>query len=279
MSASWIIGPCVLDHDGEVALQIAHHLAALAGRLEVSITFKASFDKANRTRGSSFRGPGLERGLELLAEVHRQTGLPILTDVHECWQAEPAAAVAEVLQIPAFLCRQTDLIAAAAATGRTVNIKKGQFLAPDDVVWPVEKARDAGARQVWVTERGACFGYHDLVVDPEGIATMLDLSRGGAFELVFDATHSVQRPSAGPGVTGGERRRVPALLRAAAAIGVRRFFIETWPDPDDPVRAPSDGPNAVPLAWVETLVTQTNAVCDLVGAFSAVGGSAVYDPA
>jgi len=275
----WIIGPCVLAHDGRVALQIAHHLAALAARLGVPIVFKASFDKANRTRGDSFRGPGLERGLELLAEIHRQTGLPILTDVHEPWQAEPVAAVAHILQVPAFLCRQTDLITAVAATGRVVNIKKGQLLAPEDVVWPVDKARRAGAAEVWITERGTAFGYHNLVVDPEGLAAMLELADAGDFEVVFDATHAVQRPSAQGGVTGGARQRVPALLRAAAAIGVRRFFLETWPDPDDPRDALSDAANAVPLASVEALILQTNAVCDVVRGFLTGPGSGRYDRA
>ncbi len=257
----WIAGPCVLDDDPADALAVARALADLASRQPIRPVFKASFDKANRTRGDSPRGPGLQRGLEVLTAVRDATHLPLLTDIHEAWQADVAAQVVDVLQIPAFLCRQTDLIRAAAATGRVVNIKKGQFLAPDDVPWLVEKARDAGAADVWITERGTSFGYHRLVVDMQGLASLaLDAPRLG-FRLVFDATHAVQRPSADGGRSGGERRFVPPLLRAAAALGVRAFFTEAWPDPD---RAPSDGPNALRLQDLEQVVQDTCAVCDLV---------------
>ena len=254
----FIVGPCVLEGNGEDALEVADTLAELALELGVTIVFKASFDKANRTRADSFRGPGLDRGLELLSRVHQRSGLPILTDIHEPHQAAPVAEVADILQIPALLCRQTDLIEAAARTNKTLNIKKGQFLAPQDILWPVDKARRAGASEVWICERGTSFGYHNLVVDPEGLALMLELAEDGDFEIVFDATHAVQRPAASEGVTTGNRRFVPPLMRAAAAIGVRRFFVETYPDPE---RAPSDAANALPLRWIPELLRVTRDLC------------------
>ena len=255
-----IAGPCVLQRDGQQALTIARHLRALSERLGGEVTFKASFDKANRTRADSFRGPGLARGLELLAAIGDATGLPILTDIHEPWQAERAAEVAHTLQIPAFLSRQTDLITAAARTGRALNLKKGQFMAPDDVVWAVDKARRAGATEIAVTERGVSFGYRDLIVDPRSLARLLELGRRHDFEVVFDGTHSVQRPSAEEGRSGGERRYVAPLVRAAAAIGVRRFFLETWLDPDDATASPCDGPNALPLEAIEPLLLVTRRI-------------------
>ena len=235
-----IAGPCVLE-SRELALSIAERLEEIAGERGVPLVFKASFDKANRTSGGSGRGPGLEQGLELLAAVREATGLPILTDVHLPDQCGPAAEVADVLQIPAFLCRQTDLIEAAAGTGRAVNVKKGQFLSPWDMAHVTAKCERAGCDDVLVTERGSSFGYGRLVVDMTGFE---DLSRTG-HPLVFDATHSVQRPGGADGRTGGDRRLVPALARAAAATGhVDGFFFEVHSDPDS---SPSDGPNMVRL--------------------------------
>lgn len=258
-----IAGPCVLQ-DGQAALEVAAELVRIREDLAVPVTFKASFDKANRTRGRSYRGPGLARGLELLAEVRRASGLPLLTDIHEPGQAEPVAAVVDVLQIPAFLARQTDLIVAAARTGRPVNLKKAQFMAPDDVVWAVEKARDAGCETISVTERGTCFGYHDLVVDPRGLHRLLELGRRHGFEVIFDATHAAQLPSAGEGgLSGGDRRLVPPLARAAAAVGVSSFYFETYPDPDS---APSDGPNALVLAELRGVVAMQKRLVELCGA-------------
>ena len=235
-----ISGPCVLERE-DLALAIAERLAAIAEERGLRLIFKASFDKANRTSISSGRGPGLKDGLGILARVKEATGLPILTDVHLPEQCAPAAEVADVLQIPAFLCRQTDLLVAAAETGKTVNVKKGQFLAPWDMRHVVAKVRDAGNPNVIVTERGSCFGYGRLVVDMAGLA---DLAATGR-PVVFDATHSVQMPGGADGRTGGDRRRVPALARAAVATGhVDGLFFEVHPDPDS---SPSDGANMVRL--------------------------------
>jgi 2-dehydro-3-deoxyphosphooctonate aldolase (KDO 8-P synthase) len=235
-----IAGPCVLETRA-LALDIAQRLAELASARELALVFKASYDKANRTKLSSTRGPGLEAGLEILAEVRERTGLPVLTDVHLPEQCAVAAEAVDVLQIPAFLCRQTDLLLAAAETGRAVNVKKGQFLAPWDMRHATEKCAAAGNANVLVTERGTTFGYGRLVVDMTGFE---ELSRTGR-PVVFDATHSVQRPGGADGTTGGERRLAPVLARAAVATGqVDGLFFEVHPDPD---RAPSDGPNMVRL--------------------------------
>ncbi len=235
-----IAGPCVLE-TRELALSIAERLAELTRERELFLIFKASFDKANRTRRSSGRGPGIEAGLEILDEVRSKLGLAVLTDVHLPDQCAPAAEVVDVLQIPAFLCRQTDLLAAAAETGRAVNIKKGQFLAPWDMRHATEKCEAAGNANLLVTERGTSFGHGRLVVDMTGFE---ELSRTG-HPVVFDATHSVQRPGGADGTTGGERRLAPVLARAAVATGeVDGLFFEVHPDPD---RAPSDGPNMVRL--------------------------------
>jgi 2-dehydro-3-deoxyphosphooctonate aldolase (KDO 8-P synthase) len=236
-----LAGPCVLEERGLV-LDVAGELAELARARGLDLIFKSSFDKANRSSLGAERGPGLEEGLELLSEVRRETGLPLVTDVHHPEQCAPAAEVVDVLQIPAFLCRQTDLVLAAARTGRAVNVKKGQFLAPWDMGNVVEKARAAGDGGVLVTERGTSFGYGRLVVDMTGFRHLV---KAGA-PIVFDATHSVQEPGALGTRTGGDRTQAPVLARAAVATGlVDGLFFEVHPDPD---RAPSDGPNMVRLA-------------------------------
>lgn len=209
--------------------------------------FKASFDKANRTSIHSFRGPGIERGLQMLADIKAKYGLPLLTDIHESWQAKLAGEVVDVLQIPAFLCRQTDLLVEAARTGRTVNIKKAQFLSGDDMRYPVEKCREAGAKEVWLTERGNSFGYNNLVVDFRNIPIMCQY----ADRVIMDCTHSVQRPGAAGGKTGGDRQFVPMMAMAAKAFGTQGYFFETHPDPD---KALSDGPNMLYLKDLEKVV-------------------------
>ncbi|WP_137861300.1 MULTISPECIES: 3-deoxy-8-phosphooctulonate synthase [unclassified Sphingomonas] len=257
-----IAGPCVLESE-QLALDIASTLATLARRLGILVIFKASFDKANRTSRASFRGPGLDQGLEILAKVRAETGLPVLTDVHEVWQVAPVAQVADVLQIPAFLARQTDLITAAGRSGRPVNIKKGQFMAPSDMAHVRDKAARAAAEaglgedRFLLCERGTCFGYNNLVNDMRGLAIMADT---GA-PVVFDATHSVQLPSGQGDRSGGERGFVPLLSRAAVACGIAGLFLETHPDPDS---ALSDGPNAWPLAQMEPLIEQLLALDALI---------------
>ena len=226
---------------------VAERLTAINRRLGVEFVFKASFDKANRTSLRSFRGPGIDKGLRMLADVRSKWGLRLLTDIHEAWQAEPAGQVVDVLQIPAFLCRQTDLLVAAAKTGKPVNIKKAQFLSGADMRYPYEKARESGASEIWLTERGNSFGYNNLVVDFRNIPDMLAI----APTVVMDCTHSVQRPGAGDGTTGGNREFVPAMARAAKAFGANGFFFEVHPDPD---RAKSDGPNMLRLDDLEKVV-------------------------
>ena len=244
----FIAGPCVIESRGLLA-EVAAELRRIADETGAEIIFKSSFDKANRTSAGSFRGPGLERGLEMLAEVKEAYGLKTLTDIHESWQAAPAADVCDVLQIPAFLCRQTDLVEAAARTGRIVNIKKAQFLSGRDMAYPAEKARKAGAADVWLTERGNSFGYNNLVVDFRNIPDMLSI----APTVVMDCTHSVQRPGAGGGKTVGDRRFVPAMAMAAKAFGATGFFFETHPDPD---RGLSDAANMVELAKVGGIIKE-----------------------
>ncbi len=243
-----IAGPCQLEA-GAQALEIAQTLAAICASHEVGFVFKASFDKANRTSFSAQRGPGLAEGLRILAEIKARLGVPILTDVHETDQCAPVAEVADILQIPAFLCRQTDLLIAAAKTGRAVNVKKGQFLAPWDMVHVVDKLRRAGCDQVLLTERGASFGYNTLVADMRSLPTM---ARTGC-PVVMDATHAVQMPGGLGGASGGQREFAPVLARAAVSLGIAAVFIETHPDPD---RAPSDGPNMIPLAEMPELIAQ-----------------------
>ncbi|AGB29206.1 3-deoxy-8-phosphooctulonate synthase [Prevotella dentalis DSM 3688] len=243
-----IAGPCVIE-SAELLDTVASRLTAINRRLGTDIIFKASFDKANRTSLHSFRGPGLERGLQMLADVRQRHQLRITTDIHEAWQAKAAGEVCDVLQIPAFLCRQTDLLVAAARTGRIVNIKKAQFLSGRDMVYPVQKARESGAREVWLTERGNCFGYNNLVVDFRNIPDMLELVP----TVVMDCTHSVQRPSAGDGKTVGDRKFVPAMALAAKAFGATGFFFEVHPDPD---RGLSDAANMLELDKLESLISQ-----------------------
>ena len=236
-----IAGPCVVESD-DLNLRVGAALAELGATLGVHVIYKASYDKANRSRLASARGPGLERGLESLARVRADTGLPILTDVHEAAQVPAAAQVADVLQIPAFLCRQTDLLVAAGRGGRPVNVKKGQWMSADGMAGAVEKVRVGGAPEVAVTERGTFFGYSDLVVDMRNFAR---LRAACGVPVVYDATHAVQQPGQGPdGASGGLRQFIPPLLYAAAAAGADGFFLETHPDPE---HAPSDGPNMIPL--------------------------------
>ena len=238
-----IAGPCVIE-SAELLDTVACELVAIGRRLGLDIIFKASFDKANRTSLHSFRGPGIERGLQMLADVKAKYGLRVLTDIHESRQAQEAAAVCDVLQIPAFLCRQTDLLVAAARTGRTVNIKKAQFLSGRDMRYPVEKALESGASEVWLTERGNSFGYNNLVVDFRNIADMLHIVP----TVIMDCTHSVQRPGGGDGTTSGDRRFVPSMALAAKAFGATGYFFEVHPDPD---RGLSDAANMLELSRLE----------------------------
>ena len=241
-----IAGPCVIESDAH-AMMIAESLAKIAGRIGVPFIFKASYDKANRTSLKSFRGPGLSEGLRVLRAIKQRVGVPILTDIHEANQAAPAAEVADVLQIPAFLSRQTDLIVAAAKTGRTVNLKKGQFLAPGDMKHAIEKVTASGNSQVFVTERGFSFGYNNLVVDMRAFPMLHHLG----WPVVYDATHSLQLPGGGDGVTAGQAEYIEPLAAAAVAAGVDGVFVEVH---DNPARAKSDAQNALALDRVESLV-------------------------
>lgn len=243
-----IAGPCVIESE-QLLDTVAQELVRINQELGVDIIFKASFDKANRTSIRSFRGPGLEKGIELLGNVKRKYGLRILTDIHESHQAELAATVCDVIQIPAFLCRQTDLLVAAAKTGRIVNIKKAQFLSGKDMKYPVEKALDSGAEEVWLTERGNSFGYNNLVVDFRNIPDM----KGIVSNVIMDCTHSVQRPSAGDGKTVGDRKFVPMMALAAKAFGATGYFFEVHPAPDQGL---SDAANMLELAKLEGLVRE-----------------------
>lgn len=244
----FIAGPCALE-SLDLAMTVACELKTIADALRVPLFFKSSYDKANRTAGTSFRGPGLEKGLDWLAQIKSHTGLPVLTDIHEPHQAATVAQVADVLQIPAFLCRQTDLLLAAARTGRTVNVKKGQFMAPWDMRGTVDKIRSAGFDDIWLTERGSMFGYNNLVVDFRSLAIM----RETGCPVVFDATHSVQLPGGQGLSSGGQRQFVPHLSRAAAACGCQGIFLEVHPDPD---KALCDGPNSWPLHKVRPLLEE-----------------------
>jgi 2-dehydro-3-deoxyphosphooctonate aldolase (KDO 8-P synthase) len=243
-----IAGPCVIESESHT-LRLAEAIGDIARRCGVPCMFKASFDKANRTSLGAFRGPGLDEGLRVLAAVKARTGLPVLTDIHEPAQAHRAAQVVDVLQIPAFLSRQTDLIVAAAQTGRAVNLKKGQFLAPRDMRFAVEKVTASGNPRVFVTERGASFGYHNLVVDMRAFPQLRDLG----CPVVFDATHSLQLPGAGEGRTAGQAQYIPTLAAAAVAAGVDGVFMEVH---DNPAAAPSDADNALPLDQLERLLTR-----------------------
>src|SRR5574344_3111863 len=248
MQQIFIAGPCVIESP-ELLDEVALELVRINKKLGVDIIFKSSFDKANRTSLNSFRGPGLERGLQMLADIKEKYGLRILTDIHESWQAQQVGEVCDVLQIPAFLCRQTDLLVAAAKTGKIVNIKKAQFLSGRDMRYPVEKAQESGAKEIWLTERGNCFGYNNLVVDFRNIPDMKEIVP----TVIMDCTHSVQRPGAGGGKTAGDRKFAPAMAMAAKAFGATGYFFETHPDPDN---ALSDGPNMIPLDELGQLITK-----------------------
>ncbi len=251
-----IAGPCVIESE-EMVLSIAEHMKKTSEALGIPYTFKASFDKANRTSLNGFRGPGLEEGLRILKKVKSTFNLPICTDIHEAWQAAPVAEVADILQIPAFLCRQTDLLVAAAKTGRCVNIKKAQFLAPWDMKNCLDKVLQSGNSNVMLCERGTCFGYNTLVVDMTGLCVM----KGFGVPVIFDATHSVQKPGGNGTSTSGNREYVEYLAKAALATGIDGLFMETHPDPN---AAKSDGANMVPLDEMETLLKKLMRVYDAV---------------
>lgn len=254
-----IAGPCVAE-SRELCLEVAQTMSAVCRKLGVQYVFKASFDKANRSSGSSFRGPGMDAGLACLQAVKDAFGLPVVTDVHESVQVPKVAEVADFLQIPAFLCRQTDLLLACARSGKPVNVKKGQFMAPEDMRGAVEKLRNGGATAVMVTERGSSFGYHNLVVDMRGLAAM----RAFGVPIVFDGTHSVQLPGGLGNASGGQREYVPVLARAAAAVGIDALFLEVHPDPD---RALSDGPNSLNYAAAKSTIEQVLEIHELAKRF------------
>ena len=243
-----IAGPCVIESQ-ELLETVARELTAINRSLGTDIIFKASFDKANRTSIHSFRGPGMEKGLQMLQDIKDKFGLRILTDIHESWQAEEVGKVCDVIQIPAFLCRQTDLLVAAAKTGRVVNIKKAQFLSGTDMRYPVEKAKDAGAEEVWLTERGNIYGYNNLVVDFRNIPDMLEIVP----TVIMDCTHSVQRPGGEKGKTGGDRRFVPNMALAAKAFGATGYFFEVHPEPD---KGLSDAANMLELSKLEPIIEE-----------------------
>jgi 2-dehydro-3-deoxyphosphooctonate aldolase (KDO 8-P synthase) len=251
-----IAGPCVIESQ-ESALRHASLLKEAADRAGVPYIFKSSYDKANRSSATSFRGPGLERGLEILAEVKRKVGVPILTDVHESAQVAAVEQVADVLQIPAFLCRQTDFIVAVANSGKVVNVKKGQFLAPWDIANVLDKILSTGNDRVLLTERGVSFGYNNLVSDMRSLVWMRDLG----YPVIFDATHSLQLPGGLGHASGGERKYIPALARAAVAVGIDALFMEVHEDPD---RALSDGPNSLPLTDFEKLIRAVKQIDEMV---------------
>ena len=253
---SLIAGPCVIESE-ELVMTVAGRMKEITDELGIPYTFKASFDKANRTSIRSFRGPGIDKGLEILRKVKDTYSLPICTDIHEPWQAERAAEVCDVIQIPAFLCRQTDLLVAAAKTGKCINIKKAQFLAPWDMKNCVDKIRQSGNDNVMLCERGTTFGYNTLVVDMTGLRVMKDFG----VPVIFDATHSVQKPGGNGESTGGNRQFVEYLAKAAIAVGADGLFMETHPDPD---RALSDGPNMVPLDQMRDLLRKLQRVYEAV---------------
>jgi 2-dehydro-3-deoxyphosphooctonate aldolase (KDO 8-P synthase) len=259
-----IAGPCVVE-GRDFMLRLAETVQRICDRYQVGFVFKSSFDKANRSSGESARGPGMDEGLATLAAVKDAVGAPIITDIHETWQAEPAAAVVDVLQIPAFLCRQTDLLAAAAVTGKAVNVKKGQFLSPAEMGNVVAKLKAAGCERILITERGTTFGYNNLVVDFRGLPQL----RAYGYPVVFDATHSAQLPGGLGRASGGQREHVAPLARAAAAVGVDGVFFEVHDDPDS---APSDGPNMI------TPDALDSALRDVIAVRDAVGGGGTADP-
>lgn len=246
MKSIIIAGPCVIESQ-DCLNEVAEEIVRINKKYDIEIIFKSSFDKANRTSISSFRGPGLEKGLTMLNDIREKYGLKLLTDIHETYQAKPAGEVVDILQIPAFLCRQTDLLVAAAHTGKIVNIKKAQFLSGEDMKYPVQKVRESGNENVWLTERGNIYGYNNLVVDFRNIPLMKQITP----TVIMDCTHSVQRPGAAGGKTGGNREFVPAMALAAKAFGATGYFFEIHPDPD---KALSDGPNMVALKDFESIV-------------------------
>ena len=250
-----LAGPCVAE-SLELCLEVAGKMKEICRELGLGYIFKASFDKANRSSITSYRGPGLEKGLEILKTVKEQIGVPVVTDIHEPEQARKAAEVVDLLQIPAFLCRQTDLLVAAAQTGLPVNVKKGQFLAPEDMAGVVKKLEQANCSGIMLTERGTTFGYHNLTVDFRGLQTMREFN----VPVVFDATHSVQLPGGLGTCSGGPRQFIPALSRAAAAVGIDAIFMEVHPDPD---KALSDGPNSIRLDDVKTLLAKVKQIHDI----------------
>lgn len=248
-------GPCVAE-SRELCLEIATFLKALCAELDIQYVFKASYDKANRSSGGSFRGHGLEGGLKILEAVKSELGIPVVTDVHETGEVKMAAEIADILQIPAFLCRQTDLLVACGKSGKAVNIKKGQFMAPEDMAGAIGKVRDTGNNRVMLTERGTSFGYHNLVVDMRGLQTMRELG----VPVVFDATHSVQLPGGLGNASGGQRQFIRPLARAAAAVGIDALFAEVHPNPD---KAMSDGPNSLSFKEVRTVLREVKEIYEL----------------
>jgi 2-dehydro-3-deoxyphosphooctonate aldolase (KDO 8-P synthase) len=248
-----IAGPCVIEPDHQQTVELAARLRDIAAEANMPFVFKASYDKANRTSLKSYRGPGLDKGLALLQTIRQSLHIPVMSDIHTASEAAPAAEVLDILQIPAFLCRQTDLICAAAATGKPINIKKGQFLSPGDMRHVVAKARSTGNEKVLVTERGVSLGYNNLVVDMRSLVLMRDFG----CPIIFDATHSVQLPGGNDGASGGERRYVAPLCRAAAAVGIDALFLEVYEDPDS---APCDGPNALSLDALPELISQVKKI-------------------
>jgi 2-dehydro-3-deoxyphosphooctonate aldolase (KDO 8-P synthase) len=247
-------GPCAAE-SYDICMETGTQVKAICAELNIHYVFKASFDKANRTSGGSYRGPSMEGGLEILSRVKKDLGVPVVTDVHESHQCEEVASVVDVLQIPAFLCRQTDLLVAAAKTGKPVKVKKGQFMAPEDMKFAVDKIRGEGNEKVFLTERGSSFGYHNLVVDFRSLPIMRQYT-----PVVFDVTHSIQRPGGLGGKSGGDRQFASYLARAAAAVGVDGFFIETHPNPE---KALSDGPNMVPLHELKDFVKAIHKIWSL----------------
>jgi 2-dehydro-3-deoxyphosphooctonate aldolase (KDO 8-P synthase) len=247
-------GPCAAE-SFDICLETGTKVKAICDKLGIDYVFKASFDKANRTSTGSYRGPSMDMGLEILAMVKQHLKVPVVTDVHESYQCDEVAQVVDVLQIPAFLCRQTDLLKAAARTGKAIKIKKGQFMAPEDMKYAIDKVRGEGNNDVFLTERGASFGYHNLVVDMRSLPIMRQYT-----PVVFDVTHSIQQPGGMGGSSGGQREFAPYLARAAAAVGVDGFFIETHPNP---AKALSDGPNMIPLNEMEAFITEIKKIWDL----------------
>jgi 2-dehydro-3-deoxyphosphooctonate aldolase (KDO 8-P synthase) len=252
----FITGPCVIE-SLELLETVAEKLSEIRNKFQIPIIFKASFDKANRTSVDAFRGPGLEQGLEMLAKIKEEYGLPILTDIHEPWQAEAAAKVVDILQIPAFLCRQTDLLLAAGKTGAIVNVKKAQFLSGKDMIHVIRKLETSGNKKLLVCERGTAFGYNNLVVDYTGVLDMMEFG----YPVVMDATHAVQKPGGAGGKSGGNRAYAPFMAQAAAAVGVKGFFMETHPNPD---QALSDGPNMIQLGDLEFTIEKILKIIEVV---------------